>query len=299
MRETLLRIHLWVAVVLCVPLVLLGLSGSALVFDDRLDALLAPLPAATGAGPERDLDAIVRAAGAALPKGLRARTYLDRGDGIALVRFSGAGARVPQTEVAVDMRSLAVLRVRSAASGPLRFIHRLHGDMLLGAPGRKVVGGLGIAMLVLGVTGVAMWFRLRVFRVRPGARGFALFRDIHAMLGIWTLLAFVVVSATGVALAFPTHVGERGGGRAGARGMASGAASSAERPPVGRLAPLLSDPDGHVRALVVPLRGTSELVRAVHDGDLGFAWKIVVFLVGLSPAAFTVSGLLVWRARTR
>jgi uncharacterized iron-regulated membrane protein len=47
-------IHLWTALVLCVPLVLLGLTGSVLVFQDELRAAFAPAaPVRRGEAPPR------------------------------------------------------------------------------------------------------------------------------------------------------------------------------------------------------------------------------------------------------
>ena len=36
------QLHLWIGLVLCLPLVMLGLTGSILVFEDELEALFAP-----------------------------------------------------------------------------------------------------------------------------------------------------------------------------------------------------------------------------------------------------------------
>jgi len=41
LRWLLAEIHLWFGLILCAPLVLLGLSGSYLMYHDELDALVA------------------------------------------------------------------------------------------------------------------------------------------------------------------------------------------------------------------------------------------------------------------
>jgi len=35
-------------------------------------------------------------------------------------------------------------------------------------------------------------------------------------------------------------------------------------------------------------------MRPVHDGSLGFAWRFLVFLSGLVPTLFMVTGLVMW-----
>jgi uncharacterized iron-regulated membrane protein len=35
-------------------------------------------------------------------------------------------------------------------------------------------------------------------------------------------------------------------------------------------------------------------MRPVHDGTLGFVWRFLVFLSGLVPTLFIVTGLIMW-----
>ncbi len=68
MRRLIGRIHLWVALVLCAPLVVLGLTGSILVFEDELRAAFASAAAARP-GETHPLGDIIAAARAAAPAG--------------------------------------------------------------------------------------------------------------------------------------------------------------------------------------------------------------------------------------
>lgn len=65
-RHIIGQIHLWIGLVLCVPFVLIGLTGSILVFEDELNSALGPAarhPAAGGAArPPSDIIAAARAA---------------------------------------------------------------------------------------------------------------------------------------------------------------------------------------------------------------------------------------------
>ncbi|HEX5327768.1 MAG TPA: PepSY domain-containing protein, partial [Acetobacteraceae bacterium] len=44
MRRVLRQVHLWIGLSLCIPMVVLGLTGSILVFHDELAGLLHPQP---------------------------------------------------------------------------------------------------------------------------------------------------------------------------------------------------------------------------------------------------------------
>lgn len=88
---------------------------------------------------------------------------------------------------------------------------------MLGRNGHMLVGVLGIGMLFLGLSGLYLWWPKSgqwkyAFIVRPSARGARLYREIHGAFGIWFLIVFLVVTATGIPLAFP---GVLGGGRPG------------------------------------------------------------------------------------
>src|SRR5690606_36387161 len=112
-----------------------------------------------------------------------------------------------------DPVSLQVLETQQAMTGWVRFFHDLHGRLLIpGGTGREIVGWLGIAMLVLGCSGLVNWWPRQgqwksAFTIRRGAKGLRLHRDLHGAVGIWTLLIFMLVDFTGVYLAFPQQTG--------------------------------------------------------------------------------------------
>jgi uncharacterized iron-regulated membrane protein len=77
--------------------------------------------------------------------------------------------------------------------------------------GRQVVGWFGVAMLVMGASGLVNWWPRRAgwraaFTVSRSAAGYRLWRELHGMAGIWGLAVFTTVSFAGVYLAFPEAV---------------------------------------------------------------------------------------------
>ena len=92
------------------------------------------------------------------------------------------------------------------SSGVLGFVHTLHANFFLSD--RRFVGWLGVAMVVLGISGLVNWWPPRRrwregFVVRRKARGIVLYRQLHGAAGIWAYVVFIVVSLSGVYLAFP------------------------------------------------------------------------------------------------
>lgn len=216
-RAVLFQIHLWTGLTIGIVLAVLGLSGSVLVYHDELLAMTqAPVPHAQAAGVMLPLDALLAGAREEFPKRANATVTLPEKQGDALlVRFQSGSRPGPQrgTDVYVDPASAKVLDVRQAPYNAfIGTMHDLHGRLLIpGREGRQVVGWLGVAMLLLGCTGIVIWWPKRgqwsmAFGVRRNARGYWLYRDLHGAVGIWGLVVFLIVSFSGVAIAFPDTV---------------------------------------------------------------------------------------------
>jgi uncharacterized iron-regulated membrane protein len=217
-RGWIVKIHLWIALALCLPLALLGLTGSLLVFEDELAGLVAAPIEASRDGPAQPIGKVLAAAQAAAPASLRPISYLapDAPGAAAEVRFAPPGRARPGpggVAVSVDPSTLKILAEEKTGGGFLRTMFLLHANAMMQPPtGRAVIGWFGVAMLVLLVTGLVIWWPgggrwWAAFRVRRGARGTRLHRDLHGAVGIWTLPVFLIVGLTGVYLGFPRTIG--------------------------------------------------------------------------------------------
>ncbi len=242
-RSAMFQIHMWVGLILGVLLVLVSLSGSILVYDDKLAELFNPAPKANTAGQRLPLTFLADAAREAAGDAASGQVQIvlpEKAREAAIVRFTRApreggemrmgaegaprregaeGARPagpPGTgavQVYVDPVSGQVLGVRRAGLSPLfGFIHQLHGSLALGRDfGRPLVGWLGVAMLALGISGLILWWPKRgqwkyAFKVRKTATGLRFHRELHAAAGIWIFVVFMAVSFSGVAITFPQTV---------------------------------------------------------------------------------------------
>jgi uncharacterized iron-regulated membrane protein len=222
-RKILQQIHLWLGIALAVPLVILGITGSILVFHHEIEDFFRTDGAPATAGERRALTEILAAAQATAPDRAPMMLRLPGAPGEpAAVRLSrprgaerGAAGGSPfagSIQVLVDPVSLAIVESSNAATGFLRIMHDLHGNLMIGGrDGRVVVGWLGVVMLVMSVSGLVLWWpRGRwagAFTVRRGARGLRLHRELHGAIGIWSLVVLVVVSFSGAYLAFPQTMG--------------------------------------------------------------------------------------------
>jgi uncharacterized iron-regulated membrane protein len=213
----------------------------------------------------------------------------------------------------------------------------LHGNFLMSREtGRPLVGWLGVAMCLLGVSGLVLWWPKRgqwkyAFKVRPTATGLRFHRELHAATGIWIFLVFMAVSFSGVVISWPQVMG-LGGPGAGTRGMPMVEATAGKRlgPTEAVIAAATAVPDIKPRTITLPARPDQPIsvnyrshdavnaavlidpysgkvlmvrdnsesflawMRPVHDGTLGFVWRFLVFLSGLVPTLFVVTGVIMW-----
>jgi len=250
LRYWLQQLHLWIGLILLLPLVMMGITGAVLVYAHDLEHLLGQgEPAARVAGDWRSPSELIEAAKAAtgdpsrIPIAVRwpievgepAAVRLSR-PGMANERpqFRGgeqrpreggqqqggqAQGRVPtqspfagSLQVLIDPVSLELLETQQAMTGWVRFFHDLHGHLFIaGGLGREIVGWLGVALLVLGCSGLYLWWPRpgqwkAAFTVRRKARGVRFNRELHGAVGIWSLVLFMLVNFTGVYLAFPQQI---------------------------------------------------------------------------------------------
>lgn len=249
-RYWLQQLHLWVGLILLLPLVMMGITGAVLVYAHDIEHLLGQGdPPVKTAGEWQSAAKLIEAAKAAnsepgrIPIAVRwpievgepAAVRLSR-PGMANERpqFRGgqqggqqggqaigapAQGRVPMQspfagslQILIDPVSLQVLQTQQAMTGWVRFFHDLHGHIFIpGGVGREIVGWLGVAMLVLGCSGLYLWWPKpgqwkAAFQVRRKAKGLRLNRELHGAVGIWSLVIFMLVNFTGVYLAFPQQI---------------------------------------------------------------------------------------------
>ncbi len=230
LRRAWFQVHLWLGVGLALPVMVLGLTGSALVFSQELGRALAPQRYCTSGRPAV-LPASVYLAAASQALGGRARPVEVRlpynpGDPVTVTGRTGAAAnpmafpsRTPASlTVWIEPKDARVLDVADPRGGPMSVVHRLHGSLAVtpqpGAgpgPGRLIVGGLGVALAISSLTGLWLWWpRGRLSLAGLGGafawrRSPSTLNNLHYRVGFWVCLPLLILSLTGVYIAFPNE----------------------------------------------------------------------------------------------
>ena len=355
-RRVLFQVHMWVGLVLGVLFVAVSLSGSILVYDDKLTEWMQPSPPAATGGQRLPLVFLANAARETVQAGADAQVQVllpQQPGEAAMVRLEGKHRLVPASLekplnllVYVDPPSGQALDVRPGGRLPVfQWLHQFHGSLKLGRDfGRPLVGWLGVGMVLLGVTGIVLWWPKRgqwkyAFLVRSTATGLRFHRELHAAAGIWMFVAFMAVSFSGVAISFPQTMRAIVGADTPAPAPKVEPMPGAKRivPDSALLIAQKQMPDAQVRSMTIPAEpaqpyaiafasrfGTTATVyvnpytsgvvavrdvandgggdsfmalqRPMHDGqgNLGAIWEFLVFLAGLVPLLFVITGTIMW-----
>ncbi len=201
-------IHLWAGIVLAIYLIVIGVTGSILVFQDEIGRLtgLKPWQDIRVAGTAADVATVVNNLRQAYPRWhLVSVSAPSESDATFVSVLEGRG----RIRVASDPNSGKVLGAFPAERNWMDFVRELHETLLLsGHTGRLLNGIAGALLLLLNATGLVIWW--------PGIRNWprALkvdFRrtwrrvnwDLHSAAGFWTLSIVSIWAITGMYFAWP------------------------------------------------------------------------------------------------
>lgn len=210
-RKVWLKTHLYLGLFAGLIFVLLGLTGSALVFYRDIDEWLNPEMLLTkGYGERRPLAEVIAAAEKAYPGAPAAVTKPRDRRGVWAVWFPSGPKDSPTfTQVLVDPFTGEVTGQRVWGEFLMSFIYKLHYSLHGGTAGAAVVGVAGLLLMVSIGSGVYLWWPLwkKGWRAGFAIRGGRRFNyDLHKTVGIVGAPVLLVVAFTGVYLTFPELV---------------------------------------------------------------------------------------------
>ena len=195
MRKALFNLHFFGALVGAVFVIILGLTGSVMAFEDELDRLTHPhLFRVVPTGSPLPLTELSARATAAVP-GARVVAY-----GLPTASGRSVSVILAGTTVYVNPYTGEVLGTRS---GPtlLGQIHQLHLRLLAGNVGRTIVSWAGALMIVLVISGFYLWWPVkRVSIARTGGR--RTWFDVHNAVGVFAFVFLLLLALTGVVIGF-------------------------------------------------------------------------------------------------
>jgi len=208
LRRALFQVHLWSGIAVGLYILLISVTGSVLVYRNELYRAATPEPIISkGSGPRLTDDQLAEAA-RQLYRGYRVvrigrATNLDQAVDIWLRRGEETKKRLFDPRSGSDLGDSVPTAIWLVST-----LLDLHDNLLAGSTGREVNGIGAFALLVLAVTGLAIWWPgnkrwRRSLTVPRGMGGKRLIWHLHSMIGFWSLGFLVVFGASGIYFAVP------------------------------------------------------------------------------------------------
>jgi uncharacterized iron-regulated membrane protein len=211
LRHIWIVVHRWLGLLVGLLFVMLGLTGSLLVFHHSLDEWLNPELLRTEVRGDRISPAEILQAAEKANRNSDARPYFAEpprsSSGVWTVWFretSLAGPRL--THVYVNPVSGEITGQRTWGAFMMTWIYRLHNQLLAGHMGETLVGLCGLILLISVISGILLWWPLWKHSWRAALavrRGRRFNYDLHKTVGIFSAGLLLVIAFTGVYLVFP------------------------------------------------------------------------------------------------
>jgi uncharacterized iron-regulated membrane protein len=264
--------HRWAAFVGAVFFIVLGLTGSVLVFRGELEDALHPERRLASAPAEGlRFQRVLDAARARVPDAVAWRIN-PPADPSKAVQVLAEG---PDEQLLFLHPSTgAVLSAGAVHSYPVDWLLELHIEMLAGSAGKLVVFCAGLALLFMAVSGLILWWPRKLkaaFRYRLSARGLLFHFELHRLAGILASVLLAALAITGLLLVYP-DVSMKAVSRLSGAQASKSAPSPTTLPATLDLdrvvaAANLALPQGRVTRVVVPASGAPIVVRKKTDDE--------------------------------
>ena len=271
-RRALFQIHLWTGIGVGLYMLMISITGSAIVFRREITRLSWAAPTVTVTGKMMTADQLSAAAKKAYPRFETFRVKFDKNPTRAAVVTMTRGQRA--RERAFDPYTGKDLSdVGTDEPWLLNFMVKLHDDLLADRTGRAVNGVGALLLVILCITGAVIWWPgiARWWRALFVWRGVGWKRvnfDLHSALGFWLFLFVLMWGISGIYLSYAE--------------------------PFTWLVDKLQPPDPNS----LDLRSGDEFLAwlaRVHFGRAyGTTVKWIYVVLGLVPAVLFVTGAIMW-----
>ncbi len=214
LRRWSLVLHRWLGLIAGLPIAVIALTGSLLVYRGALDRALHPPLYDVSVAAQQALITPGEALAATRwenpdPEPVTVQLPSGRDDPYVVWHEAAHGAE----KTYVDPNTGRVLGVRPAGSDPVRTLFDLHVKLLAGERGAIAVGVLGLLLLFASATGVVVWWPgtgkwLQAVTVRLRGNSRRVNYDLHRAGGFWTTAYLGLLALTGSGLIFYGAAGD-------------------------------------------------------------------------------------------
>jgi len=200
LHSTLLVLHRWVGVIAAIFIVVVAITGCALIFENNIDRALNPRTSYVTPGQTVLSDeALIAAVSAAVPPDVKV-TGLRFDPHPA---FAWSASLSNGTTAFFNPYTGQVLGTRNTQeTGFARWIHLVHTRLVAGENGERFVGWITVITLLMSLSGLYLWWPRKIVSVGRYSSWRRANFDLHSALGFWASALMVVVALSGVIIAF-------------------------------------------------------------------------------------------------
>lgn len=217
-RRWIFRIHLWSGLTIGLWAIIIGASGSVLVFKDEIESLVEPkLFAVEPRQARASLDAVAAEIRDRFPDynvlGFGGLNEERRSHLVRIGQRDKNRRIVSRVYVHYNQYTGEILGSYAHRSGFFGFFEKLHFYLFMGRTGMKVNAFFGVALLMMCSTGIVIWWpgakRWREgIRVKWGTGRKRVNYDLHRTTGFFVVVLLAAMAFTGFYFGFPFTVME-------------------------------------------------------------------------------------------
>jgi uncharacterized iron-regulated membrane protein len=194
-------VHLYAGLIAAPLLLVLGLTGSFLVFEYPLDHVFhARLAYVQPAAERTSLDVLLTSVRSAYPAAKILTFALSPSSPAPDLAYT-VQVQLPQH---TDSSTVFVNQYTGQLLGKIdgmsfaTAVHEFHTDMLFGDRGAFVMMLIAALLIVLSVSGIVLWWPRKILTVRWSASGRRFVFDLHNAIGLYSFVFLLLFGVTGV-----------------------------------------------------------------------------------------------------
>jgi uncharacterized iron-regulated membrane protein len=200
MRNVFFQLHLWTSMIAGVVLLVLGVTGAVMAFEEPLDHVLNPgLFYVRPQAQRMPIADMVSSLQKAFPRQRVNMIMLGKSPDLAALAVMRGGG-----PVYLDPYTGQVKGKRKGV-GFTQTVHNIHLRLWMGRTGEMVGSVATLVLVFLTLSGIYLWWPLKRVTVATGKSWRRLNFDLHYAAGFYSSLFLLIVSLTGVIVGFSDY----------------------------------------------------------------------------------------------
>jgi uncharacterized iron-regulated membrane protein len=200
-HRLILWLHLWAGAIAAVFLIVLGVTGSLMVFEDDIDHALNPkLTWVHPTGSRMTVTAMQAAMEKRYPGYKVASFDIPPRQDVAWRASLAPETRGKNLAIAFNPYTGEILGNDADRNNFAGKLHQLHLRLLLDRLGQNIVGWAGPFLLLLSLTGLVLWWPRKIISFNRKSSGKKINFDLHQAIGIWASVFLMMFALTAIVI---------------------------------------------------------------------------------------------------